>query len=243
MGRAAYENAFSVSFSSRGELHKQLTRRLIQPEEITTYEAGYRGQVGKFTIDLSGYYNRYKNFISTVNVLVPLYGEAGDNSLSLLALQNGDRQAYQVYTNSEADIDSWGGSVGVDTKVLGNFDLGVNYTYAEFDFDRERFPDFETNFNTPKHRVKASFGNTELFKNFGFNVNYRWSDSFFWEATFEDGDVPAYTVLDAQINYSVPSIKSIFKAGGSNLLGDEYFQAIGTGLVGSIYYVSWTINP
>ncbi|AWX44201.1 hypothetical protein HME9304_01201 [Flagellimonas maritima] len=242
VGRAAYENAFSVSSVLAGT-PQAINTSLIQPEEITTYEAGYRGQIGKFTIDLSGYYNRYKNFISTVNVLVPLYGEAGDNSLSLLALQNGDRQAYQVYTNSEADIDSWGGSVGVDTKVLGNFDLGVNYTYAEFDFDRERFPDFETNFNTPKHRVKASFGNTELFKNFGFNVNYRWSDSFFWEATFEDGDVPAYTVLDAQINYSVPSIKSIFKAGGSNLLGDEYFQAIGTGLVGSIYYVSWTINP
>ncbi|MEM7484512.1 MAG: TonB-dependent receptor [Bacteroidota bacterium] len=242
VGRSAYENAFSVTSVLNGA-PEALNSSIIQPEEITTFEGGYRGQVGKFTIDLSGYYNRYKNFISTVNVLVPLYGTVGDNSLSLQALSRGDSQAYQVYTNSEADIDSWGGSIGVDTKVLGNFDLGVNYTYAEFDFDRERFPDFETNFNTPKHRVKASFGNTELFKNFGFNVNYRWSDSFFWEATFEDGDVPAYTVLDAQINYNVPSIKSVFKAGGSNLLGDEYFQAIGTGLVGSIYYVSWTINP
>ena len=74
-------------------------------------------------------------------------------------------------------------------------------------------------------------------------MNYRWSDSFLWEATFQVGDVPAYTVLDAQINYTIPSIKSVFKAGGSNLLGDEYFQAVGTGLIGAIYYVSWTINP
>jgi len=49
--------------------------------------------------------------------------------------------------------------------------------------------------------------------------------------------------LDAQINYTVPSIKSVFKAGASNILGEEYFTAIGTGNIGSIYYLSWTINP
>ena len=241
-GRAAYENAYSLNSVLNGT-PEAVNTDIVKPEEITTFEAGYRGQIGKFTVDLSGYYNRYKDFIANVTVLVPFYGTAGDNGLSLLALQNGDRQAYQTYTNAEIDIDSWGGTVGVDTKIFGNFDLGVNYTYAEFDFDKARFPDFETNFNTPKHRVKASFGNTELFENFGFNFNYRWSDAFFWEATFADGDVPAYTVLDAQINYSVPSIKSVFKAGGSNLLADEYFQAVGTGNIGAIYYISWTINP
>ena len=74
-------------------------------------------------------------------------------------------------------------------------------------------------------------------------MNYRWSDTYFWEASFADGTVPAFTVLDAQINYAVPSIKSIFKLGGSNILGDEYFTAVGTGFIGSIYYLSWTINP
>ena len=242
VGRAAYENAYSLTSVLNGA-PEAVNTDIVKPEEITTFEAGYRGQLGKFTVDLSGYYNRYKDFIANVTVLVPYYGTAGDNGLSLLALQNGDRAAYQTYTNAEVDIDSWGGTIGVDTKVFGDFDLGVNYTYAEFDFDKASFPDFETNFNTPKHRVKASFGNTELFENFGFNFNYRWSDAFFWEATFADGDVPAYTVLDAQINYSVPSIKSVFKAGGSNLLADEYFQAVGTGNIGAIYYVSWTINP
>jgi len=49
-------------------------------------------------------------------------------------------------------------------------------------------------------------------------------------------------VLDAQINYKVPSLKSVFKVGGTNLLGDEYFTAFGTGFIGAMYYVSWTIN-
>lgn len=241
VGRAAYENSYSLSSVQSGA-PEAVNTPVIKPEEITAYEAGYRAQIGKFTIDLSGYYNSYSNFIANVTTVVPFYGQAGDGGLSLLALQNGDFQAYQTYTNSEVDINSYGGTVGVDTKI-GNFDLGVNYTYAELDFDEGRFPDFRTNFNTPKHKVKASFGNPELFTNFGFNVNYRWSDSYFWEASFADGDIPAFTVLDAQFNYSVPSMKSVFKVGGSNILGDEYFTAVGTGSIGSIYYVSWTINP
>ncbi|MEO2051861.1 MAG: TonB-dependent receptor [Allomuricauda sp.] len=241
VGRAAYENAYSTSSLLAGA-PEAVNTPLVKPEEITAYEAGYRAQVGKFTIDLSGYYNSYSNFLANTTTAVPFYGEAGDGGLSLLALQNGDYQVYQTYTNSDVDINSYGGTIGVDTKV-GNFDLGVNYTFAELDVDRGLFPDLRTNFNTPKHKVKASFGNTALFKNFGFNVNYRWSDSYFWEASFADGPIPAYTVLDAQINYSVPSIKSVFKAGGSNILGDEYFTAIGTGNIGSIYYLSWTINP
>ncbi len=241
VGRAAYENAYSTSSLQAGA-PEAVNTPLVQPEEITAFEAGYRAQVGRFTIDLSGYYNSYSNFLANTTTAVPFYGEAGDGGLSLLALQNGDYQVYQTYTNSEADINSFGGTVGVDTK-LGNFDLGVNYTFAELDIDEGRYPDLRTNFNTPKHKVKASFGNAELFKNFGFNVNYRWSDSYTWEASFADGDIPAYMVLDAQINYSVPSMKSIFKLGGSNLLGDEYYTAIGTGFIGSIYYLSWTINP
>ena len=228
VGRAAYENAFSAASLAAGA-PEAVTTPVVKPEEITAFEAGYRAQFGKVTIDLSGYYNQYKNFISNTSVGVPLYGTAGDNALSLLALQNGDIQGYQTYTNSLADINSYGATIGLDFKVLGNFDLGVNYTYAEIDFDQAAFPDFRMNFNTPNHKVKASFGNTELFKNFGFNVNYRWSDTYFWQATFADGQLPSFTVLDAQINYAVPDIKSIFKVGGSNILGQEYFSAVGTG--------------
>ena len=241
-GRDAYENAFSLSSVSNGA-PAAVNTPLIEPEEVTAYEVGYRAQIGKMAIDLSGYYNTYENFIVNSNVLVPFYGQAGDGALSLLALQNGDFQAFQTYTNSGVEINSFGAVLGIDAKIFGNFDIGGSYTYNKLDFDREANPDLLIGFNTPEHKFKAAFGNTELFKNFGFNVNYRWSDSFLWEATFETGEVPSYSVLDAQINYAVPSLKSIFKLGGSNLLGNEYVSAIGTGNIGSIYYLSWAINP
>ena len=81
-----------------------------------------------------------------------------------------------------------------------------------------------------------------MFKNFGFNVAWRWSDTYLWEASLGNGDVPSFNVLDAQINLRVPSMKSTFKAGATNLLGDDYFTAFGTGFIGSQYYVSWVIN-
>jgi outer membrane receptor protein involved in Fe transport len=242
LGRAAYENAFSLSSISAGA-PKAVNTALVKPEEITAYESGYRTQIGKIAIDISAYYNKYRNFISNTTVVVPFYGQAGDGALSLLALQNGDYFAYQNYTNALADIASFGFTGGIDAKIFGNFDIGVNYTYSELDFDQGAYPDFRTNFNTPKHKVKASFGNTELFKNFGFNVNYRWSDSYYWQASFADGEIPAYSVLDAQVNLKLPSMKSVFKVGGSNILGQEYFSAIGNGAIGSIFYASWTINP
>ncbi|TKD65330.1 TonB-dependent receptor domain-containing protein [Flavobacterium sp. ASW18X] len=260
-GRSAYENSFTASSvlrfaETQNPLDLEIANpEIIKPEEITAIELGYRTQLGKFTIDLSGYYNSYKNFISNVNTVVPFYGDvaltqtipesidSNKTPLAIAAIANNDWQVYQTYTNSDVDINSWGATIGVDTKIFGNYDLGVNYTYADLDFDKAANPDFRTNFNTPEHKFKASFGNTELFKNFGFGINYRWSDSFFWEASFADGEVPSYSVLDAQINYSVPSIKSVFKAGGSNILGEEYFTAFGSGNIGSIFYVSWTINP
>lgn len=242
IGRAAYENAFSLNSVNEGA-PEAVETPLVQPEEITAYEMGYRAQFGRFAIDLSGYYNKYKNFISNTTVVVPFYGEAGDGSLSLLALQNGDAFPYQTYTNSPADIESYGVVAGVDATVLGNFNLGVSYTFADLDFNQAAYPDFRTNFNTPNHKVKASFGNAQLFENFGFQINYRWSDTYLWQATFGDGIIDAYTVLDAQISYALPSWSSIVKAGGSNILGEEYFSAIGTGAVGSVFYVSWTYNP
>ena len=255
-GGAAYTNSFLASSVSAAtaagdlSLLKVGNSALVKPEEVTSFEFGYRGKIGSIIADLSAYYSTYKNFISGEAVIAPFYGTVDANNdgavdfdpLSLGALVNGDYKVYQTYTNSKVDISSYGASVGLSAKVFGNFDLNGNYTYAKQDFDKAKNPSFETNFNTPEHRTKVSFGNTDLFRNFGFNVAWKWSDEFFWEQTFGDGVVPSYQVLDAQVNLRMPEWKSSFKVGASNLLGDEYFTAFGTGYIGSQYYVSWTIN-
>lgn len=247
-GAAAYNNSYTassvVALAATGNpaVLEIANPELIKPEQVTSVEVGYRGKFGKTIVDFSAYFNKYEDFISQEVVIAPLYGTVGDNALSVAAIANGDYQAYSTYTNSEVPVKSYGASLGISTKVFGNYDLSGSYTYAKLDFDRNTYPDFTTNFNTPEHKFKAAFGNTEVFENVGFNIAYRYSDDYYWEATFGNGIVPEYHVLDAQVTLNVPSFKSTFKAGATNLLGDEYFTAFGTGFIGSMYYVGWTIN-
>ena len=254
-GAAAYNNSYTLSSveafgaTSNPNALQIGNPNVVKPEQVTSIEVGYRGKFGKTIIDFSAYHNTYEDFISQEVVLAPFYGNVSDNTvvssgltLSQLAIASGDYQAYSTYTNSKAPVKSYGASLGVSTKVFGNYDLGGSYTYAKLDFDRDTYPDFTTNFNTPEHKIKASFGNTEVVKNLGFNIAYRYSDDYYWEATFGNGIVPEYHVLDAQVSLKVPSFKSTFKAGATNLLGDEYFTAFGTGFIGSMYYIGWTIN-
>jgi iron complex outermembrane recepter protein len=228
-GRDAYENAYTVA--SGGSVRADVS--FVKPEKVTAYEIGYRGLVNagsqRITLDVSVYYNQYEDFIANRNVIVP-YNLTGGFKI------------FQLYSNTSTDINSYGASAGLNTKILKGFNLGLNYTYAQFDFDQASDPDFEAGFNTPAHKVKLQFGKTNVFKNFGFNFNARWQDKYRWESTFVDGTIKARTVLDAQINYSVPSMKSVFKLGGANLSGQEYLSAPGIGAIGSQYYLSWTIN-
>ena len=248
-GNSAINNSFSVAslyaFAATGN-PAALTAsgiEVVKPEEVRSVEFGYRGKLSRtFLVDFSVYKNEYTNFINTQAVLSPLYGTVGDNALSVLAMVNGDYETWSVYTNSDAEINSWGGAIGVTTKVFGDFDLSANYTKSILDFDEALNPDFATNWNTPEHKVKAQFGNRELFKNFGFNVAWRYNSEFYWEATFGEGAVPAEHVIDAQVSLTLPKLKTVLKAGAANLGGNEYFTAFGSGLIGSQYYLSLTIN-
>ena len=239
-GRSAYTNSFSLSSVLAGAPVKKDTE-LVGAEEIEAYEVGYRGQIGPITLDVSAYWNQYTNFNAAETKVVPLYGQAGDNSLSLLALQNGDYKVYQAYSNTDVPVKSYGLVAGLDTKIAG-FDLGVSYTFTELNFNEEDYPDFEVGLNTPRDRFKLSFGHQELAKNLGFNVNYRYSGSYTWEASFADGEIPAFDVLDASINLKLPKYKSILKVGGSNIAGGDYMTAIGTGMIGSIYYAALNLS-
>ncbi|WP_457618535.1 TonB-dependent receptor [Lutibacter sp.] len=249
-GRDAYENAFSLSSVLAGAPEKA-NFDYVKPEKVTAFEVGYRAGFGKLAIDISAYYNQYQDFIGNKTVLVPYYGQADFSDIhpvaqlpnALIALGNGDYKPFQIYTNSSADISSYGGTFGLTTKIFGNYSFGINYTYAKLDFDQATDPDYEAGFNTPENKVKVSFGSANVTENLGFMVNVRWSDVYLWQSSFVDTMVDARTVVDAQVSYSVPSFKSTFKIGGANIGGKEYVSAPGVGNIGSQYYISWTINP
>jgi len=248
-GASAYNNAYEASsvqaFAAAGDpsLLRVAEVDYVKPEQMQSMEFGFRGKLSRtFTVDAAVYRNDFQDFINTQVVLSPLYGEVGDGGLSVLAMANQDFETWSSYTNSPAEISSWGISVGAQTKIFGNFDLSASYTKAELEFEQDLYPDFRTNWNTPEHKIKAQFGNTELFRNFGFNVAWRYWSEYLWQASFGDGMVPETHVIDAQFNLTVPKWKSTIKVGATNLGGEEYFTAFGSGFIGTQYYISWTAN-
>jgi outer membrane receptor protein involved in Fe transport len=271
-GNNAYFNSYTVAsaqafaalaatgdFQGATSLLRKTNVDFVKPETVKAIELGYRGQVKKFSYDINGYYNIYNDFIGNLNVVAPYYGTATDNitltglggtpnptisaEQSVLAVANGDTRVYQLYTNTDVEIQSLGFGIGTSYMLPSNFEISANYNYAQFDFDQAKDPSFEAGFNTPKHRVKASISNDKLFKNFGFNLSGRWNDEYLWQSTFADGMIDAATVIDAQINYLFPKLKSTLKIGATNLGGKEYIQVLGAGAIGQQFFASWTINP
>ncbi len=245
-GEDAYNNSYTLSsvykFKETGNPGDLVVADVsrIKPEQVTTIEFGYRGSLMKnLSIDFATYYNKYNDFGAGIRVLA-LSSEVGtvDNITNAFpALATESYKAFQLYTNAKSTITSYGVDLGLNYKA-GNYLIGLVYDYAKFDFTpAEGEEDFRPGFNTPEHRIKASLANDNLYKGFGFKVDYKYQTEFEWQSSFADGLVPSRSILDAQINYNIKKYKTKIKLGGSNILGTEYLPAPGTGKVGSIFYI------
>ena len=209
----------------------------VQPEQLTSFEVGYKGIINNdFLIDFNVYRNAYQDFIA---------GETVFATTAVTGLATGDVNVgdpFRPYINSDVDITSIGVGLGLTYNLPSNFVLSGTYNYADFDADLPEGSLFEIGFNTPQNRFTLGLANREVFDNFGFAINYRWQEEFLWESSFGFGTIPSYGVLDAQVNYKVPSIKTVFKLGGTNLLGEEYRSIAGGPWIGSMYYISVTFD-
>ena len=247
---AAYRSGPPTGLDAAADLLVKADVDLVKPEQVKAFDLGYRANVKGFSLDINGYYNIYNDFIGNVNVFTPYYGTAETNPADTSpttsaagALANRDAREYQLYTNTDVEVKSYGFGLGLTKKIYKNFELSGNYNYSAFDFDQAEDPNFESSFNTPKHRVKGSLSNDKLIGNLGLSVSARWNSEYLWESSFADGMIDEATVIDVQANYTIKSLKSILKVGATNIGGKEYGQVIGSGLIGQQYFVSLTITP
>jgi outer membrane receptor protein involved in Fe transport len=199
--------------------------RGVRPESVQSYELGYKGLVlPNLLVDAYGYYNIYKDFITAVDVYQNV---------------NGSFVKYGVPVNAEGQVKSYGAALGLDY-LIGKYNISGNVSYNEIG---DLPVNYINDFNTPKIRYNLGFGNKEIVKNFGFNLAYRWQDQFYWNSSFASGQVPAYSSLDAQVSLRIPSVMSVVKLGGSNVLNKYYFTSYGNPSAGAIYYLAITFNP
>jgi len=206
----------------------------VQPEQLTSFEVGYKGVIDtRLMIDLNAYYTTYTNFIGGEIV-------ASKDSTYHQGKLVPAGSLFSPYTNSKEDVKSYGIGIGVTYILPRNFTFTGSYNYATFEANEG--PNFRANFNTPKSKFSVGIGNRKIFKNFGFNVNYRWQDHFQWQSSYGTWEVPEYGLLDAQINYRMESIKTILKIGGTNIAGGDYRTNLGSPFIGQQYYISLTFD-
>ncbi|CAL1521572.1 TonB-dependent receptor [Chitinophaga sp. MM2321] len=218
----------------------------IVPEQITSFEAGYKAVLldNKLFVDIDGYYSAYKNFIGQIEAVVPKTGNVNTPDQTVLnqMLDKSLQDRYRVWTNSKSTVNNYGFAAAVTYDLYKNYTISGNANYNKLAQDKTKDDALIPGFNTPEWFTNVSLGNRNVFKNVGFNVVWHWQDTFYWQNLFGNGDVPAYSTVDAQITYRVPKIKTSFKLGASNLLNTAYFQYVGGPTMRGLYYFTVTYD-
>jgi iron complex outermembrane receptor protein len=216
----------------------------IKPEQINSFEFGYKTLLfnNKIYVDFDFYFNIYKNFIGQLDINQPNNGIIGiDDSTVYYAYDQTKYTRYRMWTNSKSITHNQGSGLAITYNFYKKFTIGSNVSYAELKGVSEQDA-LVPAFNTPKWIVNLSFGNKEVFKNFGFNIVWKWQSSFLWQNPLADGIVPSYNTFDAQVNYRFPKLFSTIKLGATNLLNRRYYQFIGGPVVGGLYYTTITVD-
>ena len=208
----------------------------FKPETVSSWEIGYKGIIDeKLFIDIYGFYAQYTNFIG-LTVLVKNPQPNGPLTPPVINAFN----TFGIYTNSSNKVNTVGAGLGLQYTLPKGFFVGGNIAYNDLS---NADADVLTQFNTPKVKYNISFGNYTIKKVFGFNLTYRWQESYYYSSSFVSGNTAAFGVLDAQISMKLPKMNnSMIKIGASNILNHYYTDAVGNPQVGGLYYVSLGYN-
>jgi len=213
----------------------------IKPEKVQTFEFGYRSVFfDDLFFDASYYFNIYDQFLG--------YRIGLDIEFNELNLPS-NVEVLRASANAESLVTTQGAAVGLNYYFKNYYQLAGNYTWSKLNTqtDDEIIPAF----NTPEHKFNFSFSGRDVpisignfqSNNFGFNINYKWIDSFLFEGSPQfTGIIPRYDLLDLQVNYEFKKINTTLKVGASNILNNLHFETVGGPLVGRLGYVKLTYD-
>ncbi|TGD58908.1 TonB-dependent receptor [Flavobacterium humi] len=215
----------------------------MKPERINSFEIGYKSILSNnsISIDWDAYLNVYDGFLGQVEVAVPKTGKVGTDASVLDMLTRNKQDRYRVFTNSINTNKSYGSTFGIKYGFFEKYTIGANVSFNDL-INNNKSDIFITAFNTPKWVTNITLGNREIVKNVGFNIVGRWQDSFLWESTLANGDIPAYFTADAQVNVKFPAFYTNLKIGGTNLLNHNYYQYAAGPTIGGLYYLAVTFD-
>lgn len=186
----------------------------IRPEQVRTFELGYRTTLDRLYVDAGYYYSYYTNFIGyNVGLDVRRNNFGGVSGV----------QAYRIAANAINAVTTQGFSIGVNYFFENGVAFNSNYSWNRLNKKNADDPIIPA-FNTPEHKFNIGFSARDRkywgMEHIGWNVNYKWVQGFIFEGSPQfTGFVPTYDMFDAQINRTIESWNCNFKLGVSNLFG------------------------
>jgi outer membrane receptor protein involved in Fe transport len=218
----------------------------FKPESVSTFELGYKGLAfdSKLLIDLYGYFGQYQDFLSRALLVQPKSNFTLASINNAIANNSGVSNVANIYSipvNATSKVKTYGFGLSLDYQLPAGYLISTNLSSDNLNDVPTGFVSY---FSTPQYRANINLGNSGfgVKKIVGFNIAYRWQDAFYFQGDFANDNLPAIHTMDAQINFKIPSIKSVIKLGGNNVLNQYYVNAAGNSIVGGLYYVSFGYN-
>lgn len=169
----------------------------LKPEEIGTWEAGYKGTIGKkLFVDVNGYYSQSKNFLSPAitvggralsvgSIAIPATNLFAPGAVTGNVLSGA---AFSTYFNY-GDVASYGVDLGINYFLTKDIVWGVRYSYFNSDItknnikndaNRDGFVSIEErSLNAPKNRISTNLSLLNLLnKKMYANLSLRWVEKF-----------------------------------------------------------------
>lgn len=211
----------------------------LQPEQVTSFEAGYRANLlnGKLNLDVDFYYNIYHNLMAQIDANVPK--TSNPDSIPFYLQNNAKQDLYRLWTNSKTVSYNYGATLGINYQLMGKYKVGGNFTYAKL-ARKDQSDGLEDGFNTPEWTYNIFIGSPNIYKTIGFNINFRQQAAFLWQSALATGNVASYSTIDFQINADLLKNSLNIKIGATNLLNKYYYSFIGGPNIGGFYYANFT---
>lgn len=195
-------NGNGVHYIPNGALINDLkavaVTKALQPEEIATWELGYKGTIHKkIYVDVNGYYGKSVNFLSPAisiggralsvgDIPVPPTGLFAPGTVNADGILN--NAAFSSYFNY-GSVASYGIDLGINYSVLKNLSIGLKYSWFGSDITKDNVKNDangdgyvsleERSLNAPKNRVTGIININKLLNGKMYiSVTGRWVEKY-----------------------------------------------------------------
>ena len=221
----------------------------LRPQEVTSWEMGYKGDIGRTFLTADVYYSRINDFTSglltgvnaayapwTAPSAVPesarpgLEGAVRAAAAGLTRLPGG-ASAYVLSYGNEGRATEWGTEISAAAILTDRIQLDANYSLHRWALEGATLFAADTVLsNTPRHTVNAGVA---FHGRGGFRARagFRFDDTFQYKDYQWSGRVPATRTIDVTITRPLGNALTLGVV-ATNLLDEQRFQMYGGSVIG-----------